>query len=284
MTTRTGIQLALPFEERRILNQGRFKAHWTPPYLIQPKLNGERCRMIVQDGRCFLLSSSESIIPTLPHINEQGLTLLDGEYDGELYVHGMQHNEIHSIVSRETTIHPDYSKMELHLFDLVIQAPQFQRLQELNIRLSSSLPNIKLVPTFVSKSLPELYEKYDNFISNGYEGFIVRHINSPYLRRRSPYMMKFKPKQTDEYLILDLEEAISENGTPKGILGAFVCQDDMKTIFKVGAGKLDHLQRRHIWQDYIETSYPVGLFLEVEYQTKSDKEKVPLFARAVKIL
>jgi len=281
---RSGIQLALPFEERRILNQGRFKVQWYPPYLLQPKLDGDRCRMIVRDGRCLLLSSTEDIIPAVPHINEQGLHLPDGEYDGELYVHGLQHNEIHSIVSREVNIHSSYSKMELHLFDLVDSAPQAQRLAELKLRVKNRFPNIKLVPTSIATSLEQVYSCYDQFISEGYEGFIIRHLDSPYMRRRSPYMMKFKPKKSDTYEIIGLEEAISEDGTPKRMLGAFICIDDMETKFKVGAGKLTHLERKLFWEAHLDGDSVIGDLLEVEYQTMSDKEKVPLFARAVKVL
>jgi len=286
MATRSGIQLALPFEERRILNQGRFTAQWTPPYLVQPKLNGERCRMLVENGRCLLLSSSEDIIPAVPHINEQGLLLPNGEYDGELYVHGWTWAEIHSVVSREANIHHRSDMMELHLFDIVEDAPQYTRIGNLcGILNNHNVPHIKRVPTALAESLTQLYTLYDQYIDEGYEGFIVRHMDAPYMRRRSPFMLKFKPKQLDHYKIVALHEAISEDGTPKGMLGAFECIDDMGTHFKVGAGKLSHIDRRVMWEVHMDTpNHYQNQFLEVEYQTKSDKEKVPLFARAVKLI
>ena len=73
---RKGIQLAVPFEERRILNQGRFQTRWTPPYLVQPKLNGERCRLLRQDRTCLILSSTEELILSVPHIQEFALKYL----------------------------------------------------------------------------------------------------------------------------------------------------------------------------------------------------------------
>jgi len=33
---RAGVQLCYPFEEKRL-------AKWEPPYIVQPKLDGERC-------------------------------------------------------------------------------------------------------------------------------------------------------------------------------------------------------------------------------------------------
>ena len=282
---RTGIQLAVPFSESRLLNNGRYGTKWTPPYILQPKLNGERCRMIVTGGRCLLLSSTEEIISSVPHINEQGKVFPDGEYDGELYVHGMTFSEIHSIVSRTSTMHPQYMKMELHLFDLMNNSPQYERLlklRELRLRLGNC---IKLVRLEIAQTPSQIMNLYDSFIKEGYEGFIIRQIDSPYVRKRSSLMMKFKPKETDTYIILDLFEAISESGQPLGMVGKFFCMDDMKTPFKVGAGKLSHMERKLLWEKYLDSPYSiVGHLLEVEYQTMSDKNHVPLFSRAVRII
>jgi len=284
---RTGIQLAYPFEERRLLNQGRFSLHWTPPYILQPKLNGERCRLIHEGDRCLLLSSTEEIISSVPHINEAGLLLPEGEFDGELYVHGWTWAEIHSVVSTTSTMHPNYGSMQLHLFDIITEGSQINRLISLNQRFkSNSLPPcMKLVVPYMANTLEEIYQIYEKFIGLGYEGFIIRHVDATYLRRRSPAMMKFKPKATDEYLITGVYEAISQDGKGKGMIGGFNCIDDMGTFFSVGAGKLSHLDRRVYWERWLD--YPEwfkGKTLEVEYQTMSDKNKVPLFSRAVRII
>ena len=47
---RKGIMLCAPLEEKRLLR-------WTPPYLVQPKLNGERCRAIHTPEGYILVSS-----------------------------------------------------------------------------------------------------------------------------------------------------------------------------------------------------------------------------------
>ena len=144
---------------------------------------------------------------------------------------------------------------------------------------------IKLVEFHIANNLEEVYQLYDRFIGEGYEGFIIRDLSSPYERKRSGAMMKFKPKETDFYAITGIYEAISEDGVPKGILGGFNCIDDMGTSFKVGAGKLDHSQRKQIWIQYRDQDLRIDIkMLEVEYQTMSDKNKVPLFSRAVRVI
>jgi len=288
---RTGIQLAEPFSERRLFNQGRFRTRWTPPYLIQPKLNGERCRAIVSHPRCLLLSSTEEIISSLPHINEAMLALPDGEYDGELYTHGWTFSEIHSVISTTTHLHPKYQSLNYHIFDVVQEGvSQIERLTFLKeLPLHDSL---KLVPVTVVTSLKSIMSIYDSYIADGYEGFILRQIDSLYVRKRSSLMMKFKPKKTDTYKLVSVNEAISESGTHKNMVGSFWCIDDMGTRFKVGAGKLSHQKRKDLWENYIDNVIEEGSTIKalhgasllVEYQCLSDKGKSPHFSRAVKII
>lgn len=281
---RSGIQLAEPFSERRLLNQGRFHYKWSPPYILQPKLNGERCRLITSPLCCLLLSSTEEIISCLPHINQAGLRLPPGEYDGELYIHGESWSYIHSIVSRTVNLHPDYAKMEFHIFDLVTSESQAARLFNLSTLATNFPTPLKYVRPSLCHTLEDIYEAYNIFISQGYEGFIIRDINSPYLRKRSTAMMKFKPKQTDTYKVQSIIEAVSKSGDPLEMVGAFECIDDMGTLFPVGAGHLTHAERRAIWTQYLDHAFPPNLHLQIEYQTLSDKAKVPLFSRAVKLV
>lgn len=284
---RTGIQLAYPFEERRLRNEGRFSLRWHPPYIIQPKLNGERCRLINAGGRVLLLSSTEEIISTVPHINQAGTLLPLGEYDGELYVHGWTFSEIHSVVSSTVTIHPRAQEMQLHLFDVITNEPQSERikrlmdLQQLTTKVTNNGLIINIVSTRIAWTHSEIMSYYDQFIAAGYEGFILRHINAPYLRKRSAAMMKFKPKQKDHYLIVGVKEAISESGTPLSMLGAFICDDGMGETFDPAAGQLTHHERRIIWEKFKDDPNSIiGQQLEVAYQTMSDKKGVPLFCRA----
>ncbi len=280
MSERTGIQLAYPFSEKRLTT-------WHPPYLVQPKLDGERCRAIVASvtnntsilKRVLLLSSSEEIISSVPHINRSLQTLPEGEYDGELYIHGRQQNYTHSIVSREVNIHPNFEEVQYHIFDKIDNRIQADRITELNLILRNPPPSIHIVPTTIAWTHSELLSKYEEYIAAGYEGFIVREVSSYYKRKRSTDMMKFKPKQTDCYKILGVNEAISEDGKPLEMIGSFTCIDDMGTQFNVGAGKLSHDERRILWNHTL-----IGQYLEIEYQTKSGAKGVPLFSRAIRIL
>ena len=58
------IMKCYPFEEKRL-------AKWKPPYIVQPKFDGVRCRAIPTDTGYLLVSSEENVIFSVPHINEE---------------------------------------------------------------------------------------------------------------------------------------------------------------------------------------------------------------------
>lgn len=266
---RTGIMLAYPFEEKRL-------AKWQPPYIVQPKLDGERCRML-NDGRtCLLLSSTEEIITSVPHINQLAPRVMPvGEWDGELYVHGWTFEEIHSVVSRSVNLHSDYAAMQFHCFDHVeLETPQLARtitLLELNAKLNHSA--FRIVPSFMASSFEDVMHMRESFLADGYEGIIVRHSDAPYVRKRSTGMMKLKPSRTDAYLIVGHVEEIDKNGQPKNRLGALVCRGDDGTEFRVGSGFTAE-QREALWQNP-ESLH--GLFVKIEYQARTPGRGVPRF-------
>jgi len=122
----TGIQKAVPFEEKRL-------AKWPTPYIVQPKFDGIRCRAIPlmtgpKGNEYLLLSSEENVIYSVPHINVILSNLqLRAELDGELYCHGMSFEEILSITSRTINLHHDYKAIKFHVFDIINDQPQMRR-------------------------------------------------------------------------------------------------------------------------------------------------------------
>lgn len=271
-TKRSGIMLAYPFEEKRL-------ARWNPPYLVQPKFDGERCRAVRVGGAYLLLSSEENVIVSVPHINEAADKLLTShELDGELYTHGMTFEEIHSIVSRTKNLHPDYLAMNFHVFDIVVGGPQHARsriIPELDLK-----PPLRSVPTLPCWTLDDIMTAYDRLLGAGFEGIVVRHIDNEYVRRRSPLMMKLKPKKEDIYKVVDYKEEMSIDGHPKGRLGALVCVGADGTIFSVGSGLSDD-DRVQLWE---RRDSLAGDYARIAYQHLTAGKGVPRFPIFVEVI
>jgi len=234
-----------PFEEKRL-------AKWKPPYIVQPKFDGNRCVNEPLENSSILLSSEENVVFSVPHINQQlvesGLYKLP--LDGELYNHEMfcegGHELIHSVVSRTVNLHERHREMEFWVFDLKIPLmPQVERIQTLG--LMSTLPvNIKVAPYWVCDSLDDVKRIYDKIIHLGYEGIIIRHLHAPYVEKRSTHVMKFKPKRKDTYTVVGWNEEISIDNVPKGRIGSLVLSSQDGDTFAVSAGLNDE-DRSILW-------------------------------------
>ena len=264
MDKRSGIMLCYPFEERRLIEP---KFDWSWPVIVQPKLDGERCRVVIRDNKITLLSSECNEFVSVPHINKYFSLFFGGgkppEFDGELYLHGLDFPEIHSIVSRKENIHEQSELMQLHIFDFVSNLPQLTRTHQLDACGWLGSGPCKIVPSRIAFSMSEIMIAYDSFIDLGYEGIIIRHIRAPYVRKRSRFMLKFKPRKDDYYKIIGVNQAISIAGEPLSMIGAFQCQGSDGTPFKIGAGKLTHDERKNLWKDRHTL---IDNFAHVQYQ------------------
>lgn len=266
------IMKCYPFEEKRLIK-------WQPPYIVQPKYDGVRCRAVpLESGEFMLLSSEEHVIYSVPHINETLKNLPPQEYDGELYHHGMRFEEIVSITSRTVNLHPNHRLIDFHIFDIVNSDPQAERIRKVfNLK---RVPYINPAPFWIAENLDEIMKVYDRLINLGYEGIIVRHFEAPYERKRSLYVMKFKPKKEDTYEIVGGVEEISIEGTPKGTLGALVVKSGDGNTFQVGSG-FTRDQRISLWKNLQDLK---GKYVRIQYQHLSSGRKVPRFPVFVEIV
>ena len=251
----------VPFEEKRL-------AKWEPPYIVQPKYNGVRCRAVhTETGGYILLSSEENIMYSVPHLNAIFDSIgLRAEFDGELYYHGMSFEQILSITSRTVNLSDDSTKIQFHLFDIINDQPQMRRSLIIeNLRGVHS--HIRVAPFWLCEDLDAVKRVYDEIIKQGYEGIIIRHHNNPYERKRSTLVMKFKPKAQDTYTIVDWQEEVSKDGVPKGRIGALIMQSQTGDRFGVSAG-LNDSEKASLWNSRHELAGKVAV---VHYQNLTDK-------------
>jgi len=280
---RSGIMLCYPFDTKRL-------SKWQAPYILQPKLDGDRCRgCIDSQGNATLLSSEENEIISVPHINSalEALHLHNVEFDGELYIPGAPHEVIHGIVSRDVNLHEDSCLVEFHIFDLVTGESQVQRTNQLLgtipfRKTGITFGPLQIVPVSFVSTIDEIMRHQESYAKDGYEGFVIRDACAPYVRRRSTQMMKFKPRKEDLYEIVGTAEEISQFGERKESLGAFICRGNDGTLFSVGSGSLLTRDARQIlWK---ERDNLVGRYARVKYQHLTSARGVPRFPVIVDVI
>lgn len=261
------IMKCYPFEEKRL-------AKWQPPYVVQPKYDGDRCKAYYNTDAGYLLATSEdNPFFSVPHIQEEldksGINLtLDGElYNHELCIAG-GHELIHSIVSRQVNLHRDYQLMQFHVFDIEMAGSQLERLAKLESLKAYKFKSIVIAPFWLCNTLDEIKSVYDKLISKHYEGIIIRNIHNNYEYKRSTMMMKFKPKQSDDYVIVGYNEEVSKDGVPKGRLGSVTLSSQLGDTFNVSAG-LNSEQRTTLWN--IKETLP-GKIATVHYQHLTERQ------------
>lgn len=274
---RQDIMLAHPATPRRIAQLGS-------RFLVQPKLNGERCWVEWYNSTTPVLLSSYGNEFSLPHITN---ALVQQGYegyrlDGELYITGEPFETIHSIASASRkSPHPRVEEMQFHIFDLKSDVTQVNRLAVLGSQ--DFLPPLHFVDTKVllidspdHRPWEPLLELY---IEMGYEGIIFRQWDSPYTERRTPALLKFKPTHSDTYRIIDTQEG---EGWATNMLGSFIVTGNDNTPFRVGSGRLlTKDRRRKLWE--LKDQLP-GKLLEVKHEALTTTKGIPKCAVALSII
>lgn len=171
--------LAKPYEKEA------HKIDWTDAY-VQPKLDGMRC-LDTLGGK---LSRKNTPIDTMDHIvvvrpPEETIAV-----DGELYAHGLSFQENMKLIKK---LRPESKEVKLHVYDIVAKKLPFKdRYSYLKAIVINSV-NLELVPTKKVESEEELKVAHAEFLSQGYEGTMLRWGKDGYkVNGRSSNLLKYK--------------------------------------------------------------------------------------------
>lgn len=191
---------------------------------IQPKLDGIRCNIHYENSEVFALSRKNNPFYTVEHIKESLLNVLKEHpslhLDGELYNHELHDdfNKVVSLVKKEkvndTNIIEIVKYVRYNIYDLWDdENPNmtFKERNELINCILRDLPFIDIVETREVSSQEDVKEHFIDFVSNGYEGAILRK-DAPYEHKRSKNLLKYKEFMDDEFTVLDIYEGKAKNG------------------------------------------------------------------------
>lgn len=228
------------------------------PCFVQPKLDGMRC---LNNVKYPMTSRANKEINTLPHLlsfaKEVGLKL-----DGELYAHGLTFQENISLIKKYRAGMSE--QIKFHVYDIAMDASFEERHNMIIDTLAPYVNNegvgelVELVPTYKCFSETDIKKYHQQFISEGYEGTIIRHTEDGYkFNGRSRALLKYKDFIDEAYTITDV---VPLDGYPD--MGQFECTMDSGYTFKAQAkGSFEY--RREILankQEYIGKTAEIRFF------------------------
>ena len=219
---------------------------WTNKVYMQPKLDGVRCLIQLNDkGEVYAYSRTGKPWLNIAHILE------DLEYffeihpdvvlDGELYNHDLRDDfeKIISLVRKQKPHSLDKAEskelVQFHCYDYVetvMNMPYSYRKDQL---CTSDMYSdcVKYVPTYLIKDDAHAKVSHEINLNDGYEGSILR-LDTPYQCKRSYSLQKFKDFHDTEATIIGY---VDGKGKREGTLGKFLMQDDDGVKFGCPPGK-----------------------------------------------
>jgi DNA ligase 1 len=212
---RFACMLALPYDDyvNKIPND--------EPLWVQPKLDGIRCIATAAGLR----SRDGNPIVAVPHIEEQ-LAPFFAQHptailDGELYNHDMRHdfNQIVSLVKKQkpTAEHLASTKasVEYWVFDGLLSLTDTRCWSERffhsigpELEALPDAPAVVVVPSSIVTGSYGLDAAYEHYLSDEFEGVMVRYDVAYQMGKRTKYLLKRKEFADEEYTILDIREGV----------------------------------------------------------------------------
>ena len=239
------------------------------PAWVQPKLDGVRCLIYMENGEVIFQSRQNNRYEPLEHLVDEvkgillrapGIVL-----DGELYAHDIGFENVISMVRRAKVRHPDIHKIKYHLYDLFYKEEEMTYLlrRSLLCSLYKDEPNVVLVHTIQVSSLSEINELLHKFITLHYEGIMIRG-NGVYKHGRSKDLLKYKLFKDDEFEVVGHHEG-------NGGIPIFECKIGDKIFSVAMKGTMESKVER---MENVTSYY--GKMLTVKYQELSS-DGIPRF-------
>ncbi len=202
------------------------------PAFIQRKYDGIRCLAYMRDGKVILESRTGEPFEKFDLLRGEIAALFSKMtpemretfyWDGELYTNDIPFNEISGLV-RMTLKHAKpadiekANKIHYYIYDCIQLGNLDLTCKERYAFMDGyfkqfgkkELPMIHRVETEVVEQPSDVKAKHDSYVSDGYEGIMIRDMSGCYeVDKRSKYLQKYKEFNENEYKIIGFHE---ENG------------------------------------------------------------------------
>jgi DNA ligase-1 len=218
-------------------------ASGTRQVYVQPKLDGVRCIANIRG----LWSRLGNPIVSVPHIHKALLPLFEQDpslvLDGELYNHDFSAN-FPALVSKVKKQKPtaqdleDSRIIEYWVYDAPGEGDTKARVMGRRAA-AVGVSGVVMVPTLAPKDLQELDEIHECWISDGFEGTMIR-LEGPYEQKRSKLLLKRKECMDSEFPVIGIYEG---EGNRSGMAGyAVLSLPDGRTFRANITGSWEYLR------------------------------------------
>lgn len=254
------------FNPIRLTYRSREGTDWTPKLawmdeVILPAIKDDLLDAMIEEGACL---------------------------DGELYIPGYKVNDINSFVKNEKL--PQHLLLQYWCYDIAIDNMSYEARRKFKIDNISRLcytfdtyeqhlnnkSKLVLLPDVNINNIVDATRFRDKFISLGFEGLIVRDVNSAYqFGARNLAMLKYKRVDDAKFKIVDV--------VPEGIrtnLCKLVLRNDINEELFECTLNFDHSRQEYILKNKEKF---IGKYAFVEYRERSGVKSVPFHAKAVDI-
>lgn len=254
------------FNPIRLTYRSREGTDWTPKLtwmdeVILPAIKDDLLDAMIEEGACL---------------------------DGELYIPGYKVNDINSFVKNEKL--PQHLLLQYWCYDIAIDNMSYEARRKFKIDNISRLcytfdtyeqhlnnkSKLILLPDVVISNIDDATRFRDKFISLGFEGLIVRDVNSAYqFGARNLAMLKYKRVDDAKFKIVDV--------VPEGVrtnLCKLVLKNDINDELFECTLNFDHSRQEYILKNKEKF---IGKYAFVEYRERSGVKSVPFHAKAIDI-
>lgn len=272
------------------------------PCRVEPKLDGLRLIAMKKNGLVTMRTRNGNVVETLPRVQAalEKMTIdnvvLDGECMSNAENLAEAWNESDSVMM-STKNKKDDKNITFYVFDCVpidqwerSESTEDLRTRQLFLQTEvaeaiagalggpSDKPRIIEIVTGITTWLEaEILAFYEECLEKGYEGVMIKDLDSHYKFKRSDCILKLKPVTTAEGIIVGWFEG-RHNTRHEGSFGGFEVLLPTGAVTKVGSGFKD-ADRADIMKN--AGSY-IGRIVECEYQaplTPDGKMRFPVFSR-----